>query len=147
MQTQPLTPEQKNWLRVNSYFPVVMILILMTLLVGIFSCLLISLPDSFFVRILAITSGTILLLVLSAAAMHIYNNYMDLRDGATQVRVGRLIGKRETGRSPKTFYAEFENAGSIIVMGDVYEKLEVDKTYKVTYSPRTRRGWEVEEQA
>lgn len=146
MQTKPLTPEQQGWLRINSCLPVVIIAGLIVVLAGIFLFLLIVLPDNFFVKILASISGLIILLVLIASGIHTYNNYMDLRDGATQVRAGRLIGKRETGRSPKTFYAEFENAGSIIVMGDVYEKLELDKTYKVTYSPRTRRGWEVEEQ-
>ncbi|GAB4496585.1 MAG: hypothetical protein OHK003_02170 [Anaerolineales bacterium] len=147
MQTKPLTPEQQGWLRINSCLPAAIIAGLIIVLAGIFLFLLIALPDNFFVKILTSISGLIIFFVLVASGIHIYNNYMDLRDGTTQVRVGRLMGKRETGRSPKTFYAEFENAGSVIVMGDVYEKLEVNKTYKVTYSPRTRRGWEVEEQA
>lgn len=146
MQTEPLTPEQQNWLRVNAYFPVVMIFIMLVVLVGIFTCLLVGLPDSFFVRMLALTSGVIVLLVLSAAALHIYNNYMDLRDGVTQIRIGKLTVKRETGRSPKTFHAEFEHAGSVIVTGEIYEALEIGQTYKVKFSPRTRRGWEVEAQ-
>lgn len=147
MQTKPLTPEQQGWLRINSCLPVAIITVLIVMLAGIFLFLLIALPDNFFVKILSFISGLIILFVLVASGIHTYNNYMDLRDGATQVRVDRLMGKRETGRSPKTFYAEFENTGSIIVMGDVYEKLEPGKKYKVAYSPRTRRGWEVEEQA
>lgn len=146
MQTEPLTPEQQNWLRVNAYFPVVMIFIMLVVLVGIFTCLLVGLPDSFFVRMLALTSGVIVLLVLSAAALHIYNNYMDLHDGVTQIRIGKLTVKRETGRSPKTFHAEFEHAGSVIVTGEIYEALEIGQTYNVKFSPRTRRGWEVEAQ-
>lgn len=147
MSTRPLTLEQQNWLRVNAYLPVMMILMLIGVLGGIFLCLFINFAESTFVRIFAGLSGLIVVLVLIATGIHSYNNFMDMRDGVTQVRVGRLIGKRETGRAPKTFYAEFENAGSIIIMGDVYEKLEQGQTYKVTFSPRTRRGWDVELQS
>ena len=145
MQTQPLTPGQQNWLRVNTYFPVTLILGMLGVLGGIFLCFLVNLPDNPMVQLFIYTSGAIILLILAATGMHVYNNYMDLRDGVSQVRIETLSGKRETGRSPKTFYAEFEQAGAIIVMGDVYEKLEIGKTYKVTYSPRTRHGWEVEQ--
>lgn len=147
MSTRPLTLEQQNWLRVNAYLPVMMILMLIGVLGGIFLCLFINFAESTFVRIFAGLSGLIVALVLIATGIHSYNNFMDMRDGVTQVRVGRLTGKRETGRAPKTFYAEFENAGSIIVMGDVYEKLEQGQTYRVTFSPRTRRGWDVEPQS
>ncbi len=147
MSTRPLTLEQQNWLRVNAYLPVMMILMLIGVLGGIFLCLFINFAESTFVRIFAGLAGLIVVLVLIATGIHSYNNFMDMRDGVAQVRVGRLTGKRETGRAPKTFYAEFENAGSIIVMGDVYEKLEQGQTYKVTFSPRTRRGWEVEPQS
>jgi hypothetical protein len=147
MQTQPLTSGQQNWLRVNTYFPVVLLLGMLGVLGGIFLCLLINLPDSLMVRLFVYISGAIILLILAAAGIHVYNNYMDLRDGVAQVRIEKLIGKRTTGRSPKTFYADFENTGAIIVMGEVYEKLELEKTYKVTYSPRTRHGWEVDLQS
>lgn len=147
MSTRPLTLEQQNWLRVNAYLPVMMILMLIGVLGGIFLCLFINFAESTFVRIFAGLAGLIVVLVLIATGIHSYNNFMDMRDGVTQVRVERLTGKRETGRAPKTFYAEFENAGSIIVMGDVYEKLERGQTYKVTFSPRTRRGWDVEPQS
>lgn len=147
MSTRPLTLEQQNWLRVNAYLPVMMILMLIGVLGGIFLCLFINFAESTFVRIFAGLSSLIVALVLIATGIHSYNNFMDMRDGVTQVRVGRLTGKRETGRAPKTFYAEFENAGSIIVMGDVYEKLEQGQTYRVTFSPRTRRGWDVEPQS
>jgi hypothetical protein len=62
----------------------------------------------------------------------------------TQVREAQLSRKHHTYQSPKTFYAEFEGVGSVIVMGDVYEKIEEGKTYRVIYSPRTRRGWDVD---
>lgn len=143
MSTRPLTPEQQNWLRVNAYLPVTIILFLIGVLGGIFLCLFVNFAESTFVRIFAGLSGGIVLLVLIATGIHTYNNFMDMRDGVTQVCMGRLTGKRETGRAPKTFYAEFENAGSIIVMGDVYETLELGKLYQITFSPRTRRGWDV----
>lgn len=146
MQTEPLTPEQQNWLRVNSYFPVVLILSMLVVLGGIFLCLFTSLPDNPLVRIFGFASGIIVLFALIATGIHAFNNYMDLRDGVTQIRTGKLIRKRETGRPPKTYYAEFENAGSIIVLGDVYETLEPGQTYRVQFSPRTRRGWKVEAQ-
>lgn len=146
MQTKPLTLEQQNWLRVNAYLPSILILVLLGALGGIFLCLLINFAGSLFVQILASIAGLIALFVLIVTGIHVRNNLLDMHDGVTQVRVERLTGKRETGRAPKTYYIEFENAGSIIVTDEVYEKLEQGQTYKITFSPRTRHGWDVEPQ-
>lgn len=88
-------------------------------------------------------AGLMFLAVLAAVGLHVYNNYMDLHDGVVQVRQAELIRKHHSSRSPKTFYAEFKNIGDVIIMGDVYETLDEEQTYYVSYSPRTRRGWEL----
>ena len=144
MKTSPLTPEQQNWLKANAILPVVFLVIILVVFGGIFVCLFAGIRGSLFFTIFFAIAGFMIVAVLTAAGMHVYNNFMDLRDGVAQVREGELTRKHHTYRSPKTFYAEFEGVGSVIVMGDVYEKLEEGKTYRVIFSPRTRRGWDVD---
>lgn len=144
MNTRPLTPEQQNWLKANAVLPTIFLFITLAVIGGIFACLLTGMKGNLFFTIFFAIAGFLIFAVLVASGIHIYNNFMDLRDGVAQVRDTKLTRKHHTHRSPKTFYAEFEGVGSVIVMGDVYEKLEEEKTYRVIYSPRTRRGWDVD---
>ena len=143
MQTRTLTLEEKNWLRANAVLPTIMIAILLAIIAGIFACLFTGLMGNVIFMIFLAISGLMFLAVLAAVGVHVYNNYMDLRDGVVQVRQAELTRKHHTSRSPKTFYAEFTGIGDVIIMGDVYEKIDEGKTYYVSYSPRTRRGWEL----
>jgi hypothetical protein len=69
---------------------------------------------------------------------------MDLKDGMAQVRTAKLIRKYETARAPRTFYAEFEEIGTVIIMYEIYETLQNGNVYRVVYSPNTKKGWSVE---
>ena len=144
MQTRSLTLEQQNWLKVNAFLPVITIVVILAILAAIFICLFTGFTGVPFLPIFIGFAGLILLGVIISTVMHVYNHFMDLNDGVAQVRTGRLLHKHATSRAPRTFYAEFEGAGTVIVMGDIYEKLEEGQTYKVIFSPRTRRGWQVE---
>ena len=144
MKTSPLTPEQQSWLKANALLPVVFLVIILAVFGGIFACLFSGLNGKLFFTAFFAIAGFMIFAVLIAAGIHVYNNFMDLRDGVTQVHEAELMRKHHTYRSPKMFYAEFEGVCSVIVMGDVYEKLEEGKTYRVIYSPRTRRGWDVD---
>lgn len=144
MSAKPLTLEQQNWLKANATLPAIFLFVLLTILCGMFACLFTGLRENLPFIIFLAVSGLLMLAVLAATSLHIYNNLMDLRSGAAQVLEARLAHKRHTSRSPKTFYAEFEGIGSVIIMGDVYETLEEGKIYRVAYSPKTRRGWEID---
>lgn len=144
MSSRPLTPEQQNWLKSNAVLPTVFLVIMLAVIGGIFACLFTGMKGNLFFTIFFTAASFLIFAVIVAAGVHVYNNFMDLRDGVAQVREAELARKHHTHRSPKTFYAEFEGIGSVIVMGDVYEKLEKGKTYRVIYSPRTRHGWEVD---
>ena len=144
MNTKPLTPEQQIWLRANAVLPTVFLFITLVIMGGIFACLFTGMKGNLFFTIFFAAASLLIFAVIVAAGVHVYNNFMDLRDGVAQVREAELIRKHHTHRSPKTFYAEFEGIGSVIVMGDVYKKIEEGKIYRVTYSPRTRRGWDVD---
>ncbi|MBK9780704.1 MAG: hypothetical protein IPP55_11740 [Anaerolineales bacterium] len=144
MQTQALTPEQQNWLKTNTIMPTLFVVIILGVFCGIFTCLFTGLKGTLFFTIFTAAASLLIFAVLVAVGMHVYNNLMDLHDGVAQVHTGKLNIKKQTHRSPRTFYAEFDHIGSVTIMGDVYEKLEEGKTYRVTYSPRTRRGWEVD---
>ncbi|MFN8411361.1 MAG: hypothetical protein U0Z26_03135 [Anaerolineales bacterium] len=145
MQTAPLTPEQQNWLRTNTYLPVIVLAIVLLFLVGIFICLFVGLAGNPFFIGFTILAGILLLAVTAAVGLHIYNHAMDLKDGVAQICTAKLIRKHETSRAPRTFYAEFEEVGSVTVTYEDYEKLENSKLYRVTYSPHTKRGWKIEE--
>ncbi len=144
MQTKTLTPEQQNWLKTNAIMPTAFLFILLAVIGGIFACFFAGMKGNLFFTIFFSAASFLFFALIVAAGLHVYNNLMDLRDGVTQVCEAQLIRKHHTYRSPKTFYAEFEEIGSVIVMGDVYEKIEEGKTYRVIYSPRTRRGWEID---
>ena len=144
MQTKPLTPEQQNWLRLNAILPTLFVIVILGVIGGIFLCLFTGMKGNLFFIIFVSLASFLMFAIFMAVGMHVYNNFMDLRDGMAQVRESRLTRKHHTYRSPKTFYAEFEGIGPITIMGDVYDKLEEGKTYLVIYSPRTKRGWEVD---
>jgi hypothetical protein len=143
--TAPLTIEQINWLRVNAIMPVIFIVVIVAGLATLFGCFFGQALDRPFVKGFVVISGLLLLAVAAAVALHVRNNWADLRLGVAQVRRARLTGKRASAgsRGGYTFYAEFEQVGAVIVMGDIYEPLVVGQIYEVTYSPRTRKGWGV----
>lgn len=144
MKTHPLSPEQQNWLKANAVLPTVFLFIILAIFGGVSACLFTSIQGNLFITIFFAVASLMFVAVLVAAGVHVYNNFMDLQDGVAQIREAELTRKHHTYRSPKTFYAEFEGIGSVTIMGDVYEKLEEGETYRVIYSPRTRRGWEVD---
>ncbi|HYF63436.1 MAG TPA: hypothetical protein VD886_11520 [Herpetosiphonaceae bacterium] len=144
--TAPLTIEQINWLRVNAFGPPIFALAIIGGVALMFSCFFGQLLDRPFVKAFAIVAGLLLLGVLAAVALHVRNTWADLRAGVAQVRVARLADKRASAGSSggRTYYAEFEEVGSVIVMHDIYEPLVVGRLYQVTYSPHTRKGWRVD---
>lgn len=97
----------------------------------IFACPFTGMKGNLFFTIFLTVASVLIFAVLVASGVHVYNNFMDLRDSAAQVREAVLTSKHHTHRFPKTFYAEFEGIGSVIVMGDMYEKLDEGKTYRV----------------
>jgi hypothetical protein len=144
MQTIPLTPEQRNWLKTNTYLPVIFLGVTLLILGSMFACLFVGFAGNPIFIGFSIVAGLIVLAVIAATGLHIYNNAMDLKDGVAQVRTAKLIRKHETSRAPRTFYVEFEDLGSVIVMYEVYEKLQDGNSYRVVYSPHTKRGWSIE---
>jgi hypothetical protein len=143
--TAPLTIEQINWLRVNAVMPVIFVLVIVGGLATLFLCFFSQFLDRPFVKGFVVVGGLLLLAVAAAVALHVRNNWADLRMGVAQVRRARLTGKRASAgsRGGYTYYADFEQVGAVIIMGDVYEPLVVGQTYHVTYSPHTRKGWRV----
>lgn len=141
--SRPLSAEEANALRVNIVMPVVVTLVIMA--VALVMTLLIVLPmwNSPFVTVFAGAIGLLLTAVAIAVWMHVRNNLGDLRDGVAQVRSGRLLSKRQTGRAPYTFYATIEGTGEVIVWGADYANMAEQSSYTIAFSPRTRRAWSV----
>jgi hypothetical protein len=144
MQTIPLTPEQRNWLKTNTYLPVIFLGVTLLIMGSIFACLFVEFAGNPIFIGFSILAGLIVLAVITATVLHIYNNTMDLKAGGAQVRIAKLIRKHETSRAPRTFYAEFEEIGTVIIMYEIYEKLQDGNMYRVVYSPHTKKGWSIE---
>lgn len=144
MQTISLTPEQQNWLKTNTFLPVIFLAVTLAILAGIFACLFTGFAGNPIFIGFTVIAGILVLAVLAATGLHIYNNAMDLKAGVAQVRTAKLIRKYETSRAPRTFYAEFEDVGTVIIMHEIYEKLQDGNVYRVVYSPHTKKGWSVE---
>lgn len=142
--TIPLTPEQLNWLRVNTILPILILLPILAGVVLMLFCVGGRFLNQPFVRGFALIVGLLLLGVGVAVVLHVRSHGADARAGVAQVRTAQLVRKRMTSQSPRVFYAEFEQIGSIKVMYELYQPLIEGQTYRVTYSPQTRRGWSVE---
>lgn len=137
--TEPLTIEERNWLRANAILPPLFAIPIALVMAAV----LVFIERRFdhpAVTVFAAIAGLLLLLVLAAVALHVWNNVRDVREDALVARA-KLVGKRSTGRSPRTFYATLDGVGSLIVMGEVYETLALDRIYRVKYSRRTKRCW------
>jgi hypothetical protein len=142
--TIPLTDEQRTALKLNTTLPILILVPTLGVVLLMASCVLGRFLDSPFVKGFAAIAGVLLLVVIAFVAIHVRSHRADLRAGVTQVRVARLIRKRATSQSPRSFYAEFEQIGSVTVMYDLYQRLVEGDLYRVTYSQHTRRGWSID---
>lgn len=116
--SRPLTLEEINGLKVNTFMPVLMIagMALVTVIIAAF--IVVPMWNAPFIRWFAGAAMLLLIAVSVFVWMHVRNNMGDLRDGVAQVRTGRLISKRRTyGDAPYTHYATIEGAGEVIVWG------------------------------
>lgn len=142
--TTPLTPEQRAWLKTNTAFPVGVfgVILVGNLLLG--ACLIKPFLDKPFAKIAIGTGGLLLIGACIAVGLHVWNNSADLRLGVAQIRTARLIKKHATSHAPRTFYAEFEAIGTLIVQNDDYQILTDNAAYHITYSPHIKWAWQVE---
>lgn len=139
-----LTVEQRNWLRANMLLPTLFLALLLGGIMALGVCVIGSALTHPVVRIGALVAAALMMGVVGISVVHVRNHAADARLGVAQVRLARLTRKHESGQSPRTFYAELEGVGTVIVMHELYEQLEEGVRYRVTFSPHTRRGWAME---
>lgn len=142
--TVPLTAEQRNWLRVNTILPTLFIIPIILVVGGALFFIYRRFPESLAVTVFTGAGALLLFIVSIFVGMHVSNNLRDLRGGVSNVAVARLLKKSESARSPKSFFAMFQGVGMVTVMHDIYSTLVEDRSYRVTYTPHTKRGWRVE---
>lgn len=142
--TVPLTSEQRNGLMLNTVMPVVIVLGTVAGVALIASCILPRFINAPFVVPFFLCVSVLFLAMIAVLARHVLQHYADLRLGVAYLSTAELIGKRATTQSPRSFYAEFADIGSLNVFYDVYEPLTIGQRYRVMYSPHTKRGWAVE---
>lgn len=142
--TVPLTAEQLSWLKTNTILPILVLLPILAGVVLMAVCVGGRFINSPFVKGFAVIAGLLLLGGAVVVALHVRSHRADARAGVAQVRVAQLLRKRMTSQSPRVFYAEFEQIGSLNVMHELYQQLVEGQRYRVTYSPQTRRAWSIE---
>jgi hypothetical protein len=143
MHETPLTNDQRMWLRLNVLLPTILTALVLVLFAGLFLVFFRSIPSHPMIRGLSWAGAVLLLLVLLGVVYHVRNNRLDLARGTASVAIVRLLRKTTGNGSRYTFHAHFESIGRVVVGMDQYERLVVNETYRVTFSPRTRKGWEV----
>lgn len=144
MQHIPLTIEQQNALKAIVWLTAGVVAAVTIGLGAILTCMFVVAGEVLFIRILI---GLFLILALTAfglAAWRTYNIALDLRDGVALVHPARLTRKYSSARSPKHFYVVFDTPITIQTPHTVWEPLEPGRSYLITYSPRSRFGWQVE---
>ena len=144
----PFTPEQRMWHIVNAIAPVIgvgIIFFAMRMFTGMSS----GFDDSMFEQI-SLLWWLIMGVAVVIVALSFYKNIIELMGGVTQFHTDKFIRKYRSSsgkRGSRTYYAEFEQIGKLNVRFDLYQQLEEGRTYKVTFSPNTKRGWEIEQQS
>ncbi|MCX7789409.1 MAG: hypothetical protein N2378_02100 [Chloroflexaceae bacterium] len=144
MQRIPLTIEQQNALKAIAWLTAGVVAVVIIGLGALLSCMFIVAGEVLFIRILI---GLFVLLALTAlglTAWRTYNVALDARDGLALVHPARLTRKYSSARSPKHFYAVFDTPITIQLPHTTWEPLEPGRSYLITYSPRSRMGWQVE---
>lgn len=144
MQRIPLTIEQQNALKAIAWLTGGVAAVVIVGLGAILTCILIAAGNVLFVRIF---TGLCLLIALTASGFivwYIYNIVLDARDGTALVHPARLTRKYSSVRHPKNYYAVFDTPVTIQVPLSTWEPLELGRQYLITYSPRSRKGWQVE---
>ncbi|HYF61807.1 MAG TPA: hypothetical protein VD886_03280 [Herpetosiphonaceae bacterium] len=69
----------------------------------------------------------------------------DLGRGIAYVQLTRLTGTRAQRTNKRTrYYGFFENIGKVEIGGTLYGESSEGSIYKITYSPVSKRAWEVE---
>ncbi|MGQ9927095.1 MAG: hypothetical protein ACUVS4_09520 [Chloroflexaceae bacterium] len=140
----PLTVEQQNALKSLAWLMVAVVGASVIGLGAILTCLLIASGNAPIVRVFSIVALTIALAPLGLVAWRVYNIALDLRDGAALVHTARLNRKFSSARHPKQFYAVFDTPVTLQISGEMWEPLQPERRYLLTYSPRSRMGWLVE---
>lgn len=142
--TRPLAEDERNWLRANVVLPVAFVAVMVAILAGMSMLLVWPLWDRPLLKVFAGAEALLFAGLAWAVWMHVGNNRGDLADGVAQVRRGRVVARRRTGRAPHSYYLTIEGAGEVIVMGDVYERVADGTVCVVAFSPRTRKAWTVD---
>lgn len=142
----PFTPEQRTWHIFNAIAPIVTVGIIFFVMQNF-----IGMSSGFGVSSMFGQMSMLWWLIMGVAvvivALSFYKHVMDLIGGVTQFHTARFIRKYRSAsgrRGSRTYYAEFEQVGKVNIRFDLYRQLEEGRTYKVTFSPNTKRGWEIE---
>jgi len=145
MQRVPLTIEQQNALKAIAWLFAAVTGAVTIGLGTIFTCLFIASGGAPVVRFLVAAGALSLLFGFGLTAWRIYTIGLDLRDGVAQVRRARLKRTSSSRRTPKNYYAEFfDIPGTLQFSHEVWETLQPEGEYLVTYSPHSRLGWAAE---
>jgi hypothetical protein len=132
------------WLRANMILPALFAIPMVAVVGGVLYLVYSRFGDRGPVKVFVALGALLLVSVTGAVALHIANNFRDARDGTARETETRVLAKRESGRSPKSFYLDCEAVGTLIVLHDVYQTVTVGSTYRVVYSARTKRCWTAE---
>jgi hypothetical protein len=143
--TAPLTAEQLMWFRVNTFLPVVftvpMVIFFGAALWFVYRRLGAAMPVKIFTGI----GAALLVAVAGGVVLHVRNNRRDMLLGCAYVRRASLRRKYHTSQRSRVFYLEFDSMPAVIVSKEIYDAVSEHQTYRVTYSPHTRRGWLVDQ--
>lgn len=148
--TTPFTTNQRTWHIFNAIAPIVSLAFLYFFLQFFIGMSSRFSGDAAFGQIFNLT-WIIIAIAGVMSTVSLYKNIMDLMGGVTQSHTARLMRKYRSGggggrRGQRRYYAEFEQIGKVTLQSTMYSQLEEGATYKVTFSPNTKRGWEFEQQ-
>lgn len=147
MATRPLTVEQQNVLKARACMSTALMGGAVLVIGSILACLLVAAiagGSRAALTLFVAAAAVILLIVVGVMGYWVVRIWSDANEGVAQVRLARLLGTRESWRAPKQYYGVFEGIGPVLLAKDTYDRLRPGAVYRVTFSPRSRHGWNVE---
>lgn len=142
----PLTGEQKRTLIVNIVVPPLSLFIFIVVLTLI-PTLMGMMPYGQVLDRIPPFSGWLIVFLMLFGAYSWLRSVCDLGRGVTYVQLTRLSDKslhRHRDNKRWTHYGFFEKVGKIVISDEAYRTAIMGAIYRLTYSPISKRLWEME---
>jgi hypothetical protein len=90
-------------------------------------------------------ANLLIIIILLGGMLKWQRHLRDLQQGVAHMQLARLSGAiSHQANTERRYYSYFEHVGKIAISSETYAAAIEGATYRLTYSPLSKRLWEVE---